>query len=99
MPSFNRKIESLIKQHYIDYVGFANLNAYQNELTKLGGHITKGFPNGISLGLLIPNTIVNYLPEGFDFNKCHNYFEDLKKTEKYAVCGLCLYVCPHGNNK
>jgi epoxyqueuosine reductase len=34
--------------------------------------------------------------ERFDFLKCHNYFEELKKSKKYAVCGMCLYVCPYG---
>jgi epoxyqueuosine reductase len=34
----------------------------------------------------------------FDFMKCRNYFEELKQTKKYAVCGLCLYACPYGKN-
>lgn len=32
----------------------------------------------------------------FDFKKCNDYFENLKKTRKYPVCGMCLYICPQG---
>lgn len=235
MLGLNNKIKSILKPHYVDYVGYANLSAYQEELTKLGGSIVDGFPNGISLGLVIPDAIVNHLPERsdanvsceyrihgydilnnrlniiasivssylnqqgyrtlpiavadrtdednalptvshkmiahiaglgwigkncllitpkhgprlrlisilteapldtvdnpleqrcddcnecvkicpvgaikgknykfgepreerFDFTKCHSYFESMKKTKQYAVCGLCLYMCPHGNS-
>ena len=34
--------------------------------------------------------------ERFDFLKCQAYFEGLKKSRKHAVCGMCLYACPHG---
>jgi epoxyqueuosine reductase len=37
--------------------------------------------------------------ERFDFRKCHDYHEHLKATQKYPVCGLCLYVCPQGRRK
>jgi epoxyqueuosine reductase len=32
----------------------------------------------------------------YDARKCEKYFEDTEKTIGLAVCGLCLYVCPHG---
>ena len=236
MLNLNNKIKSVLKPYYIDYVGFANLSPYQEELTKLGGSIVNGFSNGISLGIVIPDAIVNKLPnrsdtnvsceyqihgydvlndrlnlsasvvtsylnqqgyrtlpiaaanrtdeenalptvshkmvahiaglgwigkncllitpkhgprlrlisilteaplatlnnpleqrceecnectdicpvgaikgrnyklgepreKRFDFEKCHNYFRSMEKTKKYAVCGLCLYVCPHGKYK
>ena len=34
--------------------------------------------------------------ERFDFVKCQNYFDKLKETQKYQVCGMCLYACPYG---
>jgi epoxyqueuosine reductase len=34
----------------------------------------------------------------FDASKCDRYFTAMrKKNPDTAVCGLCLYVCPHGN--
>lgn len=35
----------------------------------------------------------------YDARKCEKYFEETEKTIGLAVCGLCLYVCPHGRNK
>lgn len=33
----------------------------------------------------------------FDAGKCDRYFANMReKDSELAVCGLCLYVCPHG---
>ena len=32
----------------------------------------------------------------FDVRKCQNYFDELKEEMGIAICGMCLYVCPHG---
>lgn len=32
----------------------------------------------------------------FDAHKCEEYFESLTSAGKLYVCGMCLYVCPHG---
>ncbi|MBI5459413.1 4Fe-4S double cluster binding domain-containing protein [Methanobacterium sp.] len=32
----------------------------------------------------------------YDARKCEKYLED---GEEWAVCGLCVYVCPHGRDK
>jgi epoxyqueuosine reductase QueG len=44
---------------------------------------------------------VNYAPgeareARFDYRGCEDYFEGLKETQAYPVCGMCLYVCPYG---
>ncbi len=31
--------------------------------------------------------------------KCECYFIEMEKTEEFAVCGLCLYVCPPGRDQ
>jgi epoxyqueuosine reductase len=236
MPNLNNEIRNVLKPHYVDYIGFANLSNYEAELVKSGGNIVKGYQSGISIGLVIPDSIADSLPERadvnvaceyrmhgyevlnsrlnlvasavssflnakghrtlpitaadrtdeengmpvvshkmvahiaglgwigkncllitpqhgprirfvtiltnaplktddnpleqrcgecndcadicpvkaikgrnyeigesreerFEFIKCQNYFEHLKKTSKYPVCGMCLYVCPHGKRK
>jgi epoxyqueuosine reductase len=236
MLSLNKQIITLLKQRYVDYIGFANLSNYQTELAQFGGSLVKGYKHGISIGIAIPNSIVDHLPdrddlniacayrlhgyeilnirlnliasevsswlnqkghytlpitaadrtdeenaiptvshkmiahiaglgwigkscllitpehgprvrfisiltqaplesvdnpleqrcgeclectricpvkaikgknyqagesreERFEFKKCHDYFENLKQNRKYAVCGLCLYVCPRGSGK
>jgi epoxyqueuosine reductase QueG len=32
----------------------------------------------------------------FDAAACDHYFKKLEKEQGVAVCGLCLWVCPHG---
>jgi epoxyqueuosine reductase len=32
----------------------------------------------------------------FDARKCEAYFSELEKAGRLPVCGMCLYVCPHG---
>ena len=34
----------------------------------------------------------------FDAAACDRYFREMEKEKGVAVCGLCLYVCPHGRN-
>jgi epoxyqueuosine reductase QueG len=29
-------------------------------------------------------------------HKCAEYFDEMRETGGVSVCGLCLYVCPHG---
>ena len=31
-----------------------------------------------------------------DAAACDRYFRELEKTRGIAVCGMCLYICPHG---
>jgi epoxyqueuosine reductase len=36
----------------------------------------------------------------YDAVKCERYFSEMReKDEGLAVCGLCLYVCPHGKRQ
>jgi len=32
----------------------------------------------------------------YDAGACDRYFKELEKSRGVAVCGLCLWVCPHG---
>ncbi len=34
----------------------------------------------------------------YDAHRCAEYLELRKQQTGYKVCGLCLYVCPHGKN-
>jgi epoxyqueuosine reductase len=236
MENLNSAIKEVLKPYYADYIGFADLGPYEKELTAFGGNIVRGYKSGISLGMLIPDSIADFLPERadnnvaceyrihgydvlnnrlnmaasivsaflngkghrtlpiaaadrtdeenalptvshkmvahiaglgwigkncllitpehgprlrlisilteapletvnnpleqrcgecrrcvdicpvktlkgknyvsgepreerFDFRKCHDYFESLRQTHKYAVCGLCIYVCPYGKDR
>lgn len=32
----------------------------------------------------------------YDARKCEKYFDAMKSNGQIAVCGMCLFVCPHG---
>ncbi len=66
--NLNKKITQILKPHCVDFIGFADLNSYQKELLLFGGDIVRGYKNGISIGLVIPDSIVNHLPGRSDAN-------------------------------
>lgn len=35
----------------------------------------------------------------FDAAACDRYFKAMEKEKSVAVCGMCLWVCPHGRKK
>jgi epoxyqueuosine reductase QueG len=37
--------------------------------------------------------------ERFDAAACDRYFKEQEKKQGVAVCGLCLWVCPHGQKR
>ncbi len=34
----------------------------------------------------------------FDVHKCHAHLKEMEQQSGARVCGLCLFVCPHGRN-
>jgi epoxyqueuosine reductase len=73
MANLNTEIKKVIKPFYPDYLGFADLRNYQKQLIELGGPIVEGYPCGISLGLNIPDSIVDFLPQRADINAACQY--------------------------
>jgi epoxyqueuosine reductase len=71
--SLNHKIEKILKRHYVDYIGFADLRSYRKELARFGGPIVEGYDSGISIGLVIPDPIVDFLPQRDDANVSCEY--------------------------
>jgi epoxyqueuosine reductase len=69
----NKEITSFLKNELIDYIGYANLQNYESELVRFGGSIVKGFKIGISIGIVLPNSIVDHLPDRDDPNVSCEY--------------------------
>jgi epoxyqueuosine reductase len=69
----NRRIRSILKSQFADYVGFADLTGYQDDLTGFGGTIVGDYANAISIGLVIPDSIVDHLPQRSDSNVACEY--------------------------
>lgn len=34
----------------------------------------------------------------YDARKCDGYFREMEKQMPKPVCGMCVYICPHGRN-
>jgi epoxyqueuosine reductase len=62
-----------LEPFYPDYLGFADLRRYQAELVDLGGEVVKGYRSGISIGLNIPDSVVDQLPQRADMNIAGEY--------------------------
>jgi epoxyqueuosine reductase len=79
----NDEIEDLLKTEIVDYVGYALLEKYETELVKFGGKIVSGYKYGISIGISLPNSIVDHLSDRNDNNvlceykyHCYNLIND-----------------------
>lgn len=74
----NNKIIKILKPYYVDYIGFADIEPYQNDLIRYGGDIVNNYKSAISIGIAIPDSIVDHLPRRNDMNisceyKTHGY--------------------------
>jgi epoxyqueuosine reductase len=82
---FNEQIEKILRENFIDYIGFADLKSYQAELVKSGGSILSGYYCGISIGIDIPDSIVDFLPQ-----RENNNFSSEYRIHGYDVLNLRL---------
>jgi epoxyqueuosine reductase len=73
MNDLNTQILKTLEPFYVDYTGFADLTNYQEELFSFGGNIVKGYKSGISIGIDIPDSIVDHLQERDDINIACEY--------------------------
>jgi epoxyqueuosine reductase len=71
--SINNDINLLLKNEEVDYIGYARLDGYQKELFQFGGPIVLGYSVGISIGIALPDSIVDHLPRRNDSNVACEY--------------------------
>jgi len=69
----NRSIERIARHQEINIVGFADLSMYENDLAAFGGEIVRGYPYGISIGIALPNDIVDGLSDRNNPNNASLY--------------------------
>ena len=86
--NINKKISKILQDEFVNYIGFADLRTYQEEVINFGGKIVQEYKYGISIGIVLPNAIVNYLPNRFDQNIACEY-----KTHAYNVINSRLDIC------
>ena len=73
MTYINKEIDALLENEMVDYIGYADIANYENELVEYGGEIVRGYKYGISIGIVLPNSIVDHLPDRFDSNVACEY--------------------------
>ncbi len=86
--NLNSKITKILKAEFVECIGFADLSAYQDEIVKFGGNIVRGYKYGISIGIVLPDTIVDFLSDRFDQNVACEY-----KIHAYDVINDRLNLC------
>lgn len=86
--NLNSALTKVLHNECVDYIGFADLSTYQEEMMRFGGKIVRNYKYGISIGIVLPNTIVDYLPNRFDQNIACEY-----KTHAYNVINDRLDLC------
>jgi epoxyqueuosine reductase len=100
MSSLNAALKSLLKPHCVDYVGFADLRRHGPELASFGGSIVKGYDSGISIGLAIPDAIVDHLPERTNANVAAEYrihgYDVLNARLDLIASVVSSYLCRKG---
>jgi epoxyqueuosine reductase QueG len=69
----NHSIERIARLQEISVVGFADLSPYENDLVAFGGEIVKGYPYGISIGIALPNDVVDGLSDRNNPNNASLY--------------------------
>ncbi|MEL4106154.1 4Fe-4S double cluster binding domain-containing protein [Oscillospiraceae bacterium WX1] len=55
------KIRALGEIHSIDFIGVAGIARYQKEIAEIGGNAASGYPRALSIGIALPNSIVDLL--------------------------------------
>ncbi len=98
--NLNKKIIKLLRSHFVDYIGFADLRSYQEELAAFGGDIVRGYDSGISIGINIPDSIADFLPGRADANVSCEYrihgYDVLNVRLNLAASFLSSYLNRNG---
>ncbi|AGK96107.1 4Fe-4S double cluster binding domain-containing protein [Clostridium pasteurianum] len=75
-------IQQILNNFMIDYYGVADISEYEADVMKYGGELVKGYPRVISMGIVFPSTIVDYLNNPSDniakleYHHCYEVIND-----------------------
>ena len=53
MTYINDEIDDFLAGEYVDYIGYARIDRYEEELAAWGGAIVRGYRYGISIGIAL----------------------------------------------
>lgn len=70
-------IKQLGEIHGIDFIGVANINKFKMEIERMGGLLVGDFPRALSIGIVLPKSIINLL-------KNRSAYENTLQYQMYA---------------
>jgi len=76
----SQKIQQLGDIHAIDFIGVAAISKFKNEIESLGGLLIGDFPRALSVGIILPKSIVNLLEDRNAYENVLQY-----KTHAYDI--------------
>jgi epoxyqueuosine reductase len=95
------KVRDILESQFVDYIGFADLSRYQDEIVRYGGQIVKGYRSAVSIGIVIPDSIVDHLPGRPDENIACEYrihgYEVLNQRLNLIASALSSYLNGQGH--
>jgi epoxyqueuosine reductase len=59
--------------HAIDLVGVAGIGKHQEDIERIGGKVGRGFPRALSIGIVLPKSIVNLLRDRETYENAFQY--------------------------
>lgn len=79
------KVRQLGDMHGIDFIGVAGISKFKSEIESMGGLLVGDFPRALSIGIVLPKSIVTLLEN-------RNIYENLlqNKTHAYDIINCRL---------
>jgi epoxyqueuosine reductase len=98
--NISSKIVEIVRSQFLDVVGFADIRCYQDQIARFGGPIVAGYESAISIGVRIPDSIVDFLPQRSDPNvaclyRIHGY-EVLNRRLDFAASLVASFLGQNG---
>jgi epoxyqueuosine reductase QueG len=69
----NEAVEELAREQGADYFGVADLSLAHDFIMEQGGNYVASFPRAISIGIVLLDSIINELPQGFERSVAVSY--------------------------
>lgn len=95
----NNELKRILDNFHINYFGVADISGYEKEIIKFGGEIVKGYKYGISIGIVIPDTIVDGLKNRHDINTAAIYYSHGYDIINDRLNSITSIISSYLNNK
>jgi len=97
----SQKIQNMAKEQGITHFGVANLSVAHNFILEQGGSVVAEFPNSVSLGIRLPQAIVDQLPRRADravaLSYRHHAYGVINQRLDFAASLISSYIQERGH--